>query len=102
MCLWLLTDSIIANVVITNGINTLLNAANDMQVYVISCMNICVSKPMNLHTDVSVSSECWSIYLFGVDLIEFMSIVFHVNHTSIDIIPCGDNDVVITTLYCWS
>ena len=55
----MLAESISTNLGDLNGINTLLNAASDMDAAVISCSNPCVAKPVSVHTAVSVASEYW-------------------------------------------
>ena len=49
-------DSTIKNICIPNGINTLLNAANDIYAYVILCSNNCAAKTVSGNSAVRVAS----------------------------------------------
>ena len=50
-------ESTITNIGSPNGINKLLNTANDMDDYLTSCRNNCVEKPVSVHTSIRVASE---------------------------------------------
>ena len=93
--MWVLAKSKITNLVSTDGINMLLNATNDMDADVISCRNTCVSKPMSVHTDARVSSECLSISFFDVGLVDMFYIVFNWNHKPVVIISYVDNYILL-------
>ena len=93
--LWVLAKSKITNLVSTDGVNMLLNATNYMDADVISCRNTCVSKPMSVHTDARVSSECLSISFFDVGLVDMFYIVFNWNHKPVVIISYVDNYILL-------